>query len=321
MRHEVLGIGSLLLDQILPVNESFLENVPGEKGGMELINFTSLQRIINASETKPTAIAGGSGTNTIKGLANFGHSCAMAGMLDSDESGRLIEANLKKVGVNPLILRSKTPTGQALCMVTPDHERTMRTYPGAAQEFKGSDLKPEWFEGVTLVHIEGYTLLNSDLADRAMTLAKEAGAKISFDLASFEIATQFKEKIVHLMSHHIDILFANEKETRTLTRLDPERGIDILKDMSDTVVVYMGDQGGFVARGKEKVRYPAFKATPLDTTGAGDLFASGFLHGMLLNLPLEECARRGALAGSKVVEVIGAEIPKELWEQIKTSLQ
>lgn len=318
MKHEVLGVGSLLLDQILPVEEEFLETIPGKKGGMQLITHRAMEEILRKSPIKPTPIAGGSGTNTIKGLANFGHACAFAGKLGADENGRLIRQNLQKLDVVPLIRETETPTGQALCMVTPDKERTMRTNPGAASEMRGADLDPAWFKGVSLVHLEGYTLLNEDLADRAITLAKEAGAKISFDLASFEIASAFKEKIIHLLSRHIDILFANKEETKTLTGLDPERGIHLLCDMCDTVVIYMGDQGGWVGRNNEKVRYPAFKADPLDTTGAGDLFASGFLHGCLENLPLEECARLGALTGSTVVGVMGAEIPPELWEQIKS---
>lgn len=316
MKYEVLGVGALILDLILPVDESFLKEVPGKKGGMELISHHTMQQIIKSSGKVPTMAAGGSGMNTIKGLANFGHSCAMTGKLGNDENGKRIAANIKELKITPLYMQSQTPTGLSLCLVTPDTERTLRTYVGAAKEMSGADLNPAWFEGVKLVHLEGYTLLNHELAERAITLAKEAGAKVSFDLASFEIATKYKEKIIHLLSRHIDILFANESETRTFTKLDPERGCDILKDLCETVVVYLGEHGGWAARGTEKIRYPAFKTNPLDTTGAGDLFASGFLHGYLLDLPLEECTRRGALAASTVVQVMGAEIPPDHWKQL-----
>lgn len=314
----VLGIGAPIVDHIVLVEEDFVRSIPGEKGGMELVDQKTFQQLLRATEKQPVMIAGGSGTNTIKGLANFGHPCSMTGKLGRDEASKLVLESLTKHRITPLYLRSNTPTGASLCIITPDNERTLRTYPGAVLEMKGNDLNPDWFQGVSLVHLEGYTLLNEGLAERAMTLAKAAGAKVSFDLASFEIATQFKKKIVHHLVRHVDILFANANETETFTGCAPEKGCDILKDMVDTAVIFLGDQGGWVARGDEKIRYPAFKANPLDTTGAGDLFASGFLHGMLSGFSLEECAELGAQTGSAVVEVYGAEIPPELWERIKS---
>lgn len=314
----ILGIGAPIVDHIVLVDEAFIQSIDGEKGGMELVDRKTFQKLLKAAEKQPVMIAGGSGTNTIKGLANFGHSCSMTGMLGSDEPSKLVLDSITKLGITPLYLRSDTPTGASLCMITPDNQRTLRTFPGAVSEMTGKDLNPEWFQGKALVHLEGYTLLNEGLAETAMQLAKEAGAEVSFDLASFEIATRYKEKIVHHLVRHVDILFANADETKTFTGRSPEKGCDILKDMAGTVVVFLGDQGGWVARGDEKVRYPAFKASPLDTTGAGDLFASGFLHGILSGYPLEHCAALGAQTGSAVVEVYGAEIPPELWAQIKS---
>lgn len=319
-QYEVLGVGAPILDQIILVTDEFLKKVPGKKGGTELIDYNQMIKLIKQSGKEPTTIIGGSSSNTIKGLANFGHKCAITGKLGNDRSGSLIEKTLVNQGIIPLYQHSPMPTGQSLCMITPDGERTLRTFVGASGEMKGTDLNPAWFEGVKLVHIEGYTLLNESLTERAMILAKEYGAKISFDLASFEIADRYRERIVHLLSHHIDILFANELETRIFTKLDAERGCDILKDICETVVVFLGDSGGWVARGNEKIRYPAFEANPLDTTGAGDLFASGFLHGYLKGCSLEECARRGAIAGSAVVQVLGTEIPPDVWKLIKETL-
>lgn len=318
--YEVLGIGAPILDQIIPVSDDFIKEVPGKKGGTDLIDYAPMMRLIKKSGQNPTTIIGGSAANTIKGLANFGHKCAIAGKIGNDQEGRLIERTLNSQGITTLYIKSPTQTGQSLCMITPDKERTLRTFVGAAKEMSPADLNPIWFEGVKLVHLEGYTLLNEELTERAMALAKDFGAKISFDLASFEIADLYRERIVHLLSRHIDILFANEMETRIFTKLDPERGCDILKDICETVVIFLGADGGWAARGEEKVRYPAFHANPLDTTGAGDLFASGFLHGYLKGLSLEECARRGAIAGSAVVQVLGTEITPELWKMIRDNL-
>lgn len=314
MTYSILGIGAPIVDYIVEADNAFIKNAGGEKGGMELISFPRFQQLLAQSPTTPIIIAGGSATNTIKGLANLGHSCALSGKISHDPAGKLILKTLKRLSILPLHVYTETPTGLALCMITPDRERTMRTYVGAFSEMKGDDLKPHWFKGVKLVHIEGYTLLNEDLTERAMHLAKEAGALVSFDLASFEIATRFKERIVHLLVRYVDILFANQFEAETFTGVsDPEKGVEILKDMCDTAVVFMGHEGGWAANRTEKLRYPAFMANPIDTTGAGDLFASGFLHGILNKHPLAKCAHLGAQTASAVVGVYGTEIPEDKW--------
>ncbi len=316
-RAKILGIGAPILDNVIVVTEAEFHRVNGQKGGMEVIDHKTLVKILEKCPNAPIILAGGSATNTIKGLAQFGHPCTLVGKIGSDQTARILLNALKKLAITPQYKVSTTPTGQAICLITPDKERTCRTCPGAAMELAAAELESHWFEDIDLVHIEGYSLLNQTLPDRAMTLAQEHGAKISFDLASFEIAHHYQEHIVKLISHHIDVLFANEIEVKALTGLDPERGCDILKDMCETVVVFLGEEGGWVARGDEKVRYPAFKASPLDTTGAGDLFASGFLHGYLQGSPLDECAKFGARTGSAVVEAHGAEIPPEIWSEIR----
>lgn len=221
------------------------------------------------------------------------------------------------MNIVPLYTQSTAPTAQVVCLITPDRERTLRSFLGASQEMKAEDLKPEQFENVKLVHIEGYSLLNESLTERAMELAKEAKAKISFDLASFEITQAYKDKIIYLLSHYVDILFANEAETKMLTGLSPEKGSDILKDICQTVIILQGSKGCWVARRETKFHHPAFSVQSIDTTGAGDLFASGFLHGYLSQSSLQECARFGSLIGAAAVQYLGAEIPAEKWEEIK----
>lgn len=317
MSYSILGIGAPIVDYIVKVSDSFLVNQAGAKGGMEFVTLNQFRHLLKSCQSEAVQISGGSATNTIKGLANFGHRCAITGKLCKDNSGQLILDVVRKLGITPLYLYSDTPTGMSLCLVTPDNERTLRTFPGAILEMEGKDLNPKWFEGVRLVHIEGYTLVNNGLTERAMKLAKDAGALISFDLSSFEIATQYKERIVHHLVRHVDILFANQLEAIAFTGVaDPEKAIDVLRDMCPTVVIYMGEKGGWAASGNEKLHYPAFKANPLDTTGAGDLFASGFLHGILSNLSLKESARIGAHTASVVVGVYGSEIPADQWPLI-----
>lgn len=314
--YEILGIGSPVVDLIVPVQEDFLRLFQLVKGGSDLIDYPQLRKLLRQAKIKPTFIPGGSSANTIKGLAQFGHKCALVGKVGSDEAGTEFIQRIKSQGITSLLIPTETPTAQALCLLTSDGERTFRTYLGAGQEMKGDDLNPELFEGVKLVHIEGYSLTNEHLTLQAMRLAKKNQAKISFDLASFEIALAYRRPIVHLISQFVDVLFANSQEVRVLTNLDPEKGCDILKDMCETVVVFIGKEGCWVGQGLDKIKCPAYPVTPVDTTGAGDLFASGFLHGYLRGLPLTVCAHYGALASRAVVQVLGAEIPSADWQDI-----
>lgn len=318
--YEVLGIGNPIMDQILLVSEEYMASIFGVKGGMETVDYETLIKIIDNAEVTPTLIAGGSGTNTIKGLAQFGEKCAVAGMIGDDPYAKKFLNRLSAMGITPLYSRCSIPTAQVACLVTPDGERSCRTFLGASKEMRGDLLLAEHFEGVKLVHIEGYSLLNESLTEKSMELAKSVNAKISFDLASLEIAQQYKQRIIHLVSQYVDILFANEDETFALTQLNPELGCDILKDICEVAVVKMGKNGCWVGCGAQKEHYPAFPVTPVDTTGAGDLFASGFLYGCLQDKSFAECARYGALAGAAVVQVIGAEIPQAGWDQIKAQL-
>lgn len=318
--YEVLGIGSPFVDYIIAIDEDFLRHVPGNKGGMVVVDYRTFLAIITKSGAEPIIIAGGSGANTIKGLANFGHPCAIVGKIGSDDAARRFLESMKTLNVIPLFKKTETPTAQAVCLITPDGERTMRSFLGASQEMSQRDLDPNLFNGVKLVHIEGHSLHNEQLTQEAMKLAKNAGAKVSFDLGSFEVVDAHRQRIIDLLSRYVDIVFANRDEIRSLTRLDPDKGCSVLKDMCETAVILLGKEGCIVGSGYKQVNCPAFPVEPLDTTGAGDLFASGFLHGYLRNMPLEECARFGALAGAAVVQVQGVEIPSHGWEKIKKAV-
>lgn len=318
--YEVLGIGSPIIDHVIQISEEYLKAIHAVKGSMKAVDYNTFCRIVENSGSKTNLKAGGSSANTIKGLARLGHSCAFVGKIGEDAAGQTFIKSIKESGVQPIMVQSSTPTGQLACLVTPDGERTFRDFLGASQEMSPDDLKPEMFTGVKLVHIEGYTLMNEALTQRAMELAKAAGAKVSFDLANFELVNQFRSHIIHLLSRHVDILFANTAETRMLTKRDPEQGCDVLKDLCDIVVILMGPEGCWIGHGFEKFRCFAYPVEPLDTTGAGDLFAAGFLHGYLTGQHLTECAHYGALAGAAVVQVFGAEIPEEIWEKLREQI-
>lgn len=319
--YEILGIGTPIVDQVIMVNDEFLSTIPGAKGGSFPVDYDTLMALIEKSGEKPGLVVAGSTTNTIKGLASLGRQCAFFGKIGTDEAGKKFHQEIVQLGIIPLLLTGSQPTAQVACMISPDRERTMRSFLGAGAEIHAEDLTPELFRGVKLVHIEGYVLAYEGLTRRAMELAKGAGATISFDLSSFEITRQHKYMIIDLMTHYVDIVFANEEETRALTGLDPEQGCDFLKNICNIAVVKMGKQGSLAAHKETKIYQPSFDVHTMDTTGAGDLFASGFLHGYLSKKNLEECSRYGALVASEVVKIIGADIPAHSWHRIKKRLE
>lgn len=319
-KYDILGVGSPIIDIIIHVDDEFLVQNGCRKGGMQLVTPEKIKLVVKKSHKIPIVCAGGSSSNTMKGLASLGQKCALVGTIGNDESGKHYLDSIERAGIVSLHLQTETPTSEVLCLITPDGERTFIDYLGAGGMLAPKDLIPEMFQGVKLVHIEGYTLLNENLTERAMQLAKEAGAIVSFDLASFEIVEQYKEKIVKLLTTYVDILFANKDEAQTLTHLVPEKGEIFLKDLCEISVVFNGKYGCWVAHKNEISTHPAFPVDPVDCTGAGDLFISGFLHGYLKGLPLADCARYGAMLGSEVVQVVGAEIPDDAWARLRTSM-
>lgn len=315
-KFEVLGIGTPIVDYLLNVTDDYIHSLSAVRGSSVLIDHSELQKILKNHAPPQKLVTGGCAANTIKGLNRLGHCCGFFGKIGNDEPGTIFSDNIESYGVIPLLKKSDLPTGQVICLITPDHERTMRAYLGAGAEMDKSDLKKDFFEEIRLVHVEGFLLNRDQVVETAMKLAKEAGAMISFDLSSFEIVGEYKKRISELLSSYVDVVFANEEEAHALTGLGPEKACTWLKDLCEIAVVKEGAQGCWGASKTETAFHPAFSVNVVDTTGAGDLFASGFLHGYLKDRPLDECLRNGAYLASHVIQVFGAEIPEEQWMKI-----
>lgn len=321
LHYSVLGIGSPILDYIIYVDDKFLAKVPGKKGGMEPVDYDTMHKIIKDAHEKPLITPGGSCSNTIRGLAHLGYRCALLGVIGCDPAAHQYMSYIQKIGIVPLFQTSKLPTSQVICLVTPDGERTCRAFLGASQDIHLDKITPELFKNVKLVHIEGYSLLQGALPEKAMLLAKEAGAKISFDLASFELVEQFKERIITLLSNYVDIAFANEQEIITLTGFSGEKGCEYLKGITETAIIKQSSQGSWVGRNSSLTHHPALDVEVVDSTGAGDLYASGFLGAYLAGKSPEECAAIGNSMGAAAVQVSGTELPVEMWEQLRKELK
>lgn len=319
--YRILGIGAACIDLLIPIKEDFLQHVPGEKGGAQAIDIEKLNQIISLSGTKPQVVTGGSCANTIKGLASLGEKCGFLSHIGTDPLGEHFSNYTKGLGITGLFTFSPRPTARVLCLITPDGQRTMRFFAGASQEMSNHYLHPDYFKDVKLVHIDSYSLRNGEMVARVMQLAKEAGAKISIDLSSFEIIREYHQALSELLPNYVDIVFANIDETKAMTGLNPYDGCQRLQEMCSIAIVLMGKEGCLVGHEDLIFQSPAFPAKVIDTTGAGDLFASGFLYGYQQGYSLEECARLGNCLGSAIVEIKGAELPKEKWLEIRKELK
>lgn len=315
--NEVLGIGTPCLDYILQVEEAFLSKLVIPEEGMVSIDHASFIRLLADCPASPLRLLGGSSMNTIRGLAALGHSCSFWGTVGEDPLGSYIEKELSKKGITPHFLRSKTPTTQIAVLVTPDGKRTFCTYRGAGAEADVEELGEEFFEDARLVHIEGYSLSDSSFTEEVITKIKKRKVQVSLDLGSFNLVQKYKEKLFLILRLGIDVLFSNAQEVAMLSQKNPKEGCDFLRSYVPINVVLMGVEGCWVGDSNGLTHCPAYPVSAADTTGAGDLFASGFLHGLLRGESLTQSAHYGALLGAAVVQYQGADIPERHWEELR----
>lgn len=318
--YRVVGIGSAVMDLLIHVEDSFLEeHVEGKKGGCSIIEEGEFQRILHSFKGTPKIVPGGSGANTIKGLSLLGESCAYYTDLGEDMYGEHFIRNLKNTGV--VEKANSHPdfiTMKLLSMITPDGQRTMRVICPKVN----ATLDPELFhKDLKLIYLEGYQFRTSDYVQQTVEIAKENSIPIAMDLSSFEVVQQCKEEILKTLARHVAIVFANEDEVQMLTGLSPEEGCVQLQTICPLVIMMRGEKGCAVVHEGHMRSFPAFPAKVVDTTGAGDLFISGFLYAYLQKYPLEICAKLGNRLGNAAVEIVGAELSKEQWDKIKLFIE
>ena len=279
----ILGIGNALTDilAILP-DDTLLQELALPKGSMQHVDRETGNRIWE--KLKPLGadlVAGGSAANTINGAATFGMESGFIGKVGDDDLGSLFKSNQEKDGIRSILLKGDNPTGRAMVLITPPNaERTFAVYLGAALELVPDDLHPEWFEGWDYFHIEGYLVQNQATVRRAIELAKAAGCRISIDLASYNVVEANLEFLHEIVEEYVDIVFANETEAEAFTGLPPREALDSIARICDTAIVKIGKDGSMVRRGEELHFIQARPAAAIDATGAGDLYAAGFLYGL-----------------------------------------
>ena len=318
----LIGVGSPLVDLVLRVDDAFLaKHVPGAKGGMEFIEPDAIHRLISASGRMPSQSPGGSAANITVGCANLGVPTAFIGSCGNDDLAAFYAQALTTQRCQPrLVDHGALPTGRVLAMVTPDGERTMRTCLGAAAALDPDYFTAAVFRGARVVMVEGYSLYNHQLARAIVRAARGAGCQVALDLAAFEVVQANREVIEELFALGIDLVFANQDEARAWNPAGDAAALDDLASRAGIAVVKLGKDGALVARGAERVRVASEAVTAVDTIGAGDCWAAGFLAAWLRGLPLAVCGRLGCLAGAAVVQVAGAQLPRETWLGLKGRL-
>ncbi|XP_004238266.2 uncharacterized protein [Solanum lycopersicum] len=335
----VLGLQPFaLVDHIAKVDWSLLSQIPGERGGSFPVAVEELKYILNElnahilpstdNESILKTIAGGSVANTIRGLAaGFGISSGIIGACGEDEEGKLFMSNMGFYNVDLSRLRLKNgTTAQCVCLVDEVGNRTMRPCLSGSVKVQADELKREDFKGSKWLVLR-YAILNVEVIKAAIKIAKEEGLFVSLDLASFEMVRKFKSPLIELLeSGNIDLCFANEDEATELLRgeekADPDAALEYLAKYCKWAVVTLAQNGCIAKHEKEFVRVPAIgEAKVTDATGAGDLFASGFLYGLVRGLSLEECCRVGSCSGGSVIRSLGGEVTPENWQWMYKQMQ
>ena len=319
----IVGLGSALVDILVTESDEFVRRIGVKKGGMTLVAMPDLETILNQASTKPIVVPGGSACNTAVGIGRLGGQSRFVGKRGDDDTGQFFENALVERGVEPLLMTSSLPTGRVLSIITPDAQRTMITYLGASADTQPEEITQACFTDSAVVHMEGYLLFNPGLMTASLKAAKNAGALVSLDLASFTVVEQSKAILEEMIEPYVDILIANEDEALAYTGFnDDTRALARLARHVKMAVLKVGARGSFIQHEDRVCRIPALgTGTAIDTTGAGDLWASGFLFGLAKGYTLEKCGRLASACGYEVCQVVGADIPVGGWIRIKKIME
>lgn len=311
--YDLLALGNAIVDIIAQVPEDVLTQHGLAKGAMTLIEEEAAEALL-AAMGQTTTISGGSAANTVIGAANFGCSASFIGKVRDDHLGDLFDSDIRKAGVAFPVAHAKEGPTTARCfiLVTPDGQRTMNTFLGACQDLDEADVDEATVASSKITYLEGYLWDPPEAKAaflKAARIAHSAGRRVALSLSDSFCVARYRDEFVQLIKdRHIDILFANEAE---LVSLFEEPDFDValarLREFDVLAAVTRSEKGCVVATRAELIAVPAAPIGALvDTTGAGDLFAAGFLAGLVRDRDLETCARLGALAAAEIIQHIGA---------------
>jgi fructokinase len=307
---KILGIGNAIVDVLCKVNDDFLVKNSLTKSTMKLIDeseFKTLLSLINIEET----VSGGSVANSIVGLSQLGNDVGFIGKVSDDKLGQKYEEGLKKEKVNYFYKKKKEtiPTGSCLILITPDSERTMCTYLGTAGKINDTDIDESIVKNSEITFLEGY-LWDEGEPKKAFDKAIANSNKVAMSLSDLFCVERHKVHFLELAKNKLDIIFANEQEITSLINANSfEEIVNFSKQIKKNVIITRGEKGALSILNDELIECEAQKNLNIkDLTGAGDLFAAGYLHGIINNLSIKECLIKGTELSAKIIQKIGARI-------------
>lgn len=315
-------MGNALVDVMTVLKtDKTLKDFALPKGSMQLVSKEFSNSLLAGTlGLQKYQSSGGSAANTIHGLARLGIGTGFVGKVGKDNLGRFFEKDLKAHDIQPLLFHDLEETGRSIALVSKDSERTFATFLGASVDLQEEDITSDLFKGYNYLHIEGYLVQNEALIKKSMRLARSHGLKVSLDMASFNVVGEHRDLFESLIRKYVDILFANKAEAESLTGEKDEKALEIMAGMAGIAVLKKGPQGSLVKSGTGQYNIGIRKAKSIDSTGAGDLYASGFLYGLVGGLSLDTCGKIGAILGSHVTEVIGAKLDDDRWASVREEI-
>ena len=310
-KYQVCFIGNAIVDIISKFSDENLKELKIPKGSMKLIDKKSSNKILDYIKN-PIIISGGSAANTAVGFSSFGGNCSFIGQIGNDDFGTLFSKDLNNscVFFENKVLETLEETSKSIVLVTPDAERSMNTYLGASVQFNINCINKNLIINSKIIYIEGYLFDQSD-AKKAIyyccELAKAHNCKVALSLSDSFCVDRHREEFSELINKFVDIIFANEAEIQSLYQLNLQESLKKIRENAEVGAITLGSRGSVVFQNQIENLVPSILVTdPVDTTGAGDIFASGFLFGLTNNYSIEDCGKLGSRVAADIIKYVGA---------------
>ena len=323
---EVTGIENAILDLLVRVEDRHLDEMGLDKGIMKLVSADEQRAILDhvlhrdGEVLEPEIEAGGSCANVLRAASRLGVETSYSSAVAHDDTGRLFEHGLEASRVRNRLARLDGVTGTSVILITPDGERTMNTHLGVCRNYRAEHVPEDDIRRSRIFFTTGYiwdTPNQIDAIEHAIGIARDAGALLAIDVADPFAVARSRDHLMRHKEHGFDILFANAEEARMMTGLEPEAAARELSETIEVVAVKDGVRGAWVRRGEEVHHVPAHRVDVVDTTGAGDCFAAGFLYGMLRDLPIRTCCELGIEMAADTITHLGVKLSPD----VRTRLQ
>ena len=320
---KILGLGNALVDVLSRLDDDkTLVNIGVQKGAMDMISKEQMVLIREYQKgVQTTKAPGGSNCNTIRTISLLGGESGFIGKVGDDDLADFYEQAIRKSKASSHLIKTTGMSGSCTVFISPDGERTMDTYLGPAPTISPDEITDELLKGYDCIYIEGYLIVNEELVRETMKKAKRLGLIVALDLANYNIVNAFKGLLEDVIPKYVDILFANESEAEAFTGKKAEEAVSILEKQVHISLVTLGKRGSLIGSEGKVIHVDAEGGKPVDTTGAGDNFAAGFLYGQSVGASLKQSAQIGSMLSGYVIDVIGAQIPEDKWQQIKLKVK